>query len=219
MTYMLAWSAAVVLSLLPLPGTPDEGIVTRPEYRVGDAWTYERLDKLRLDKSRAVRLRYTDEVVRVSDAEIEIHAHPAGRRGIFTPDLNILQLGTVRYKPLIALRRFPLRVGDTWKERYDFQPANAIARPIQSQLSGEVLGWESVTVPAGTFRCLKILVRIHSLGMGSKGVAQSFDGDETRTECWSPDVKWFVRMEYQSFWAANPTRHDIFELIEFKPGR
>jgi hypothetical protein len=214
---MRAWRPALFLSLLPWTVAANDVIVARPEYRVGDAWTYERLDKLRLEKTQPERSRYTIEVVRVSEGEIEMRT--PRQRLIFTPEMNLSQRGTVKFEPFILWRRFPLKAGDTWTGRHDFQPANPSARRMHSQLRGEAVGWETVTVPAGTFRCLNIAVRIDSLGMAWGGASGSFSREEARTECWSPEIKRFVRMEYQNFWAQRAMHHEIHELIEFKPGR
>jgi hypothetical protein len=51
---------------------------------------------------------------------------------------------------------FPLRVGDTYKTEIEYQRAFAGPNAGEQTQVVKVVGWEDVTVPAGTFRALKI---------------------------------------------------------------
>jgi len=49
--------------------------------------------------------------------------------------------------------RFPLAVGNEWKYEYSVKSSSGIVR---NEIKARVVGWEEVTVPAGTFRALRI---------------------------------------------------------------
>jgi hypothetical protein len=210
-----------ILLVLLFPATAaandPEAIPQAPRYKVGDSWMYLRTDKLKLDASRPQHLVYRDTITEITDNGIVIRGGgrfgpPRGRPRLFTPELNLIEADGIRYTPFIAFRQFPLAIGKSWHERYDF--INRSGHRTHSQALGRVEGWETVTVPAGTFRCLKIVVTTHGTAVGAIG---SYGTDSLRTECWSPEVRWFVRMEFYQRWVANPQFHDLFELVEFKP--
>jgi hypothetical protein len=188
-----------------------EAIESPPEYKVGDSWTYRRTDKLKLDVSRPPQLYFADIVEKVSTDGIVLFHSPPGRRSLFTRELNLIEAFGFRYSPFIPFRRFPLSVGKSWQERYDF--VNGSGHRTHAQSWGSVKGWEIVTVPAGTFRCLKIVVTTHAIAVGVVG---SYGMDSLRTECWSPEVRSYVRMEFYQRWVTNPQFHDLYELVSFK---
>jgi hypothetical protein len=205
--------------LLPagVAATDPEVIERPPQYKVGDWWTYQRTAILHLDQSRPKGLRYLDTITEITAEGIVIRwglpGRPSGPRRLFTAELNLVDDGEIRYTPFLSMREFPLHPGKSWRASYDF--TNRAAHRTHSQAWGKVEGWETVTVPAGTFRCLKIVVTTHGTAMGTIG---TYGTDALRTECWSPEVRWFVRMEFYLRWAANPTVHDLYELVAFKPG-
>jgi hypothetical protein len=193
-----------------------EVISQPPQYKVGDSWTYLRTDKLKLDVSRPRQLQYTSTITDIGSDGIVIRrgrvgGTPDGPPRLYTPELNLIQEGKTRYTPFIAFRRFPLSVGKSWHERYDF--ITAAGNRMHSQTLGKVEGWESVTVPAGTFRCLKIVVKTYGSAVGAVG---AYGTDSLRTECWSPEVRSFIRMEFYIRWVTNPQYHDLLELVAFK---
>jgi len=51
---------------------------------------------------------------------------------------------------------FPLRVGKTWEISVTQERPNPKLKLIRNKLDYKVIGWEDITVPAGTFKTLKI---------------------------------------------------------------
>lgn len=209
-----------IILLLYLPGAvaaSDPEVIERPpRYKVGDSWTYQRTDKLKLDRSRPQVLHLTETVTEMRADGMVIRRGPPGgppesQPFLFTPELNPIEDENNRYNPFIPERRFPLRVGKSWREPYDFM--NRRNDRTHSWGFGSVEGWETVTVPAGTFRCLKIVTKHWGTAMGT-GASYGFDA--LRTECWSPEVRSYVRMEFYLRWVQNPVFHDLYELVAFK---
>jgi len=51
---------------------------------------------------------------------------------------------------------FPLRVGKTWEVAVTQERPNPKLKLVRNKLNYKVIGWEDITVPAGTFKALKI---------------------------------------------------------------
>lgn len=54
---------------------------------------------------------------------------------------------------------WPLEVGKKWSYEYvvDTIGANGQRNPVETKVSAEVVGWESITTPAGTFKTIKVV--------------------------------------------------------------
>ena len=83
----------------------------------------------------------------------------------------------------------------------------------QAKLSGKVVGWESVTVPAGTFRALRIELR----GTYVADVSGSIVTGTIEDTLWySPEVRNAVRAEYKDTYGPGTVyNHDIHELVRY----
>jgi hypothetical protein len=150
--------ASLVLAALLLPGSAaagDDSPVLRPKVKVGDRWTY-RLTDLRSVKVYEMKVTFVGQdaieavsTVQGSGKEIdttwtrEWNAVNDRLTGSFFPDNGVL--------------RFPLKPGLRYSSQYE------VARPraresfrAKNALEVSVVGWEEVTVPAGTFRALKV---------------------------------------------------------------
>jgi hypothetical protein len=92
--------------------------------------------------------------------------------------------------------KFPLRVGDTYKVQYDYREAlrGLIAGTVKWEM--KVIGWEDVTVPAGTFHALKIEGRGYTERHESQLTYNS-----TRTIWYVPQVHRHVKTQIQDRWS------------------
>ncbi|MDD5295849.1 MAG: hypothetical protein PHU46_02950 [Rhodocyclaceae bacterium] len=114
-----------------------------------------------------------------------------------------------RHVPLL----FPLAPGKTWSFKYDYHPQAIFDLSIEQ--SAEVTGWESVTVPAGTFRTLKVMHRGRYLA--TYGLFYNWPGYILETYWYAPEVKRVVRMEYQdSQYGGAMYDHWLDELVDYK---
>ena len=102
---------------------------------------------------------------------------------------------------------FPLYPNKTWVNDYKWHVIGASATSGQAEDTGRVFGWEDVTVPAGTFHCIKAEVNTRFYGKG--GMA-----DESRLTYWyAPKVNRFVRFDYHSNYEGTV----VAQLVEYKP--
>lgn len=85
--------------------------------------------------------------------------------------------------------------------------------------SAEIQGWERVTVPAGTFKALR--VRVAGRRSAPIGGRNAFAGRFEMTAWYAPDVKRIVRQE-QRIWTADGispalSADEVFELLAYRP--
>lgn len=149
---LLAWLLAPLLAAAQ-PAEP----VPRPEVKVGDRWTY-RASAGYLDTGVSefeIRVTLVDDksiagfATRKSDGK-EFDA-------IWTPEWNsVSNIDGMAYRPSTGLLRFPLAVGNRHSASYEAErprDGKGITRP---SLTTTVADWETIEVPAGKFRTLRI---------------------------------------------------------------
>lgn len=125
-----------------------------------------------------------------------------------TKDWNLVSTrgrsGGFTYSPFEPLYRFPLEPGKRWRESYRQEGAGG---PFAHELAAEVKGWETVTVPAGTFDALRIDYTNQTTG----GITAT----TTRSLWYSPQVKWVVRDEFY-FNSTNYRWKYLYELERYQ---
>ena len=92
--------------------------------------------------------------------------------------------------PATNFLRFPLHIGDKFSVAYEYRNAIRGSNIGTQQFDIEVVGWEDVTVPAGTFHSIKVVAR----GSGTRN-----DGTQAieRTWWYVPDVNRYVKFVAQ----------------------
>jgi hypothetical protein len=193
--------AAVLMAVLLAGGTSaqSESSVPSPKLEVDDQWEYEIVNLwqgglLAQQQARVVSVTGTQAVVqfvtrRPVDAEPKSSLVPIDMR-------SLTEINPAR--PTYVFLDFPLYPGKTWKFEY---PNNAKTRGTdQVERWGKVVGWESVTVPAGTFRALRLEIKERRLSQVRDGV---FPDYRYHTIWYAPEVKRFVRFEREARNAAS----------------
>ena len=194
----------------------DSSLVERPTIKVGDSWTYQETN----DWRSVVTDTYSFTVSSVSDKEIELtrKSEKAGTAVTVseTPDLNSITRATsdgniVRYSPDNGAFSFPLAVGKSWEAKADW---TAGTHTGSYSLATKVVGWEQVTVPAGTFTALKIT----KTGYYHATNGQSSGSGNMHIVFWyAPTVKGMVKMQYEDTnWAGAPYNKKTVELVAYK---
>jgi hypothetical protein len=112
-------------------------------------------------------------------------------------------------KYAIAMRRmlnFPFNLGQEWSDTFS---AKALVGPYTGTLvdfseAFKIVGWENVQVQAGNFKAIRLEYNQKALSLGFEGTAIYW---------YAPEVKYFVKCQYDSFYF--PGVHD-WELVSFK---
>lgn len=170
--------------------------VDKPTLLSGEHWTYRRID---LWKNEEVERFREDFLGGVGDSSTVLwtilSSQNAGRRNSVT--YEFLDTSTLAfYDPKAEGRhiplQFPLYPGKTWSFQYAYHPQPSLDLTIRQ--AAVVEAWENVTVPAGTFRTLKV---VHHGEYGASTVGYFWTGDIYETYWYAPDVKRVVKMEYR----------------------
>lgn len=198
------WTLAVFLATATTAAFADDPLrVEKPTPKLGDARSYARLDPM------TKVLQGTDDTVvsAVSSERIEVQERAEGQLLVYTPDFGVQQVGTRVYTPASQPFLFPLEIGKTWAHSSNF--VHPSCGKTLSELKNEVVGWENVTVPAGTFRALRI---------DSKGRWRNSCGsDQQSFKFWYvPKVKWFVRSESLIYGGGRLAEGSIRELTAYQ---
>lgn len=86
----------------------------------------------------------------------------SGDYSLYDDELALIETrsgeGTLKFDPPLQNARFPVRVGDSWMQ--DVKVDNG-TRQIAWKAKGDVVTYESVTVPAGSFMAFKIVLTVN----------------------------------------------------------
>ena len=191
-----------------------------PVWNKGDKWVFT-------DTSGFLNIKGTIEVVNSDQSTYTLQYsddiclfEKQGFEKIVFDKSNLHRLyiinGDIREKYKMGRRSifdFPLNPGKKWKDAYS---AASLVKGVEPQILDyyeiyKALGWEDVEVKAGKFRAIKLEMTV---GHGAKGSIPAFEA--TTLYWYSPDVKHFVKCEYDPF--ARGISADLFnwELASFK---
>ena len=183
-----------------------------PAFGAGASWTYREINSYnRLPVGNVTRqvTAATGEirvVSRTGDSRVDTQADFARPGFLLNGTLNDRAQGAL--EPPLQVMPFPLEPGQRWTQTVKRQdPLTREMRDVR--VDGRVIGWETVRVPAGEFRALKVERRMW-LG----------DWDQFRGETWRAETEWYAP-EVQG-----PVKLTVFEeypdrrfsLKSFMPG-
>jgi hypothetical protein len=184
------------VSSRPKPVVNVDGAVEQPDIRVGDSWKYQVTDGYTNLKSTVVM-----EVASVTDAQILTRsAHSSSEASLVSPaggveeewdrNWNLRRAGDNAYKPSYPSLRFPLEAGKRWTGRISFRTGSI---DVVHDITAQVVGWERITVPAGSFDSVKITLRGRLSASGGGFLPDT--GDISETLWYSPLIRQLVRRD------------------------
>ena len=156
-----------------------------PQIKVGDRWKTEQKDKRTGIKESEI----TRTVTAVSANTIEGSENDGAFK--MTVELNPLESTTTVIAGDAKFLNFPIEVGKKWSFKYNF--ANKINQGKgRSQLDAEVVAYEKVTVPAGSFDAF----RIETKGFWNNEATRG-NGRSKSIYWYAPAARSVVRTEYE----------------------
>jgi hypothetical protein len=216
---VIALAMGLLVSLWPIAiiTAQTNPAIQRPEIKVGDAWTYTKFDKY---IGRVVET-VTVTVQKVEGDEVQVVSQAADGQGdqrvhLYTAEWNLRKGGDADrpFDPMIPYLSFPLEEGKTWKGKYS-TPSRDRTGTTYGEAEGKVLGFESVTVPAGTFNAAKVRVEIYWQYKGVMG--RRGEGTIWYTIWYAPEAKRWVKFDGDSITQRGPNQpRDIWELTSLK---
>lgn len=206
-----ALAFAALVSFWIIGGIASAGeIAERPAWAVDDSWTYDRVSYPTPGSRTGTHVEYTLRVTNLTAAPyvLERASAEGDAREIaaytrWSLDGNFL--GTLRAPRTgqeFRWYRWPLAESQTWDFAWTFPQLG------ETTWTAKVVGWETVTVPAGTFRAARI-----EIGMSCFYNSVDSGACSARDVLWySPQVKRHVRLERQAFkevWQAYDIREEL----------
>lgn len=213
---------ACLLGAMPAVAQADAAArIETPGVRVGDTWMYNKIDGWK----HSLEEVSVNVVKRVEGGRIEMESssldglHVA--RIVRTAAFNLVRIEAPGFtqlaRPFYPNYSFPLYAGKTWKGRVVLSNTKQPVAETTAELQGRAIGWEVVTVPAGTFLALKLSMKGTYT---ATGLDDTLTGDIEDTLWYAPEVRNAVRYEYRDFVGVKQLwNHEIHELVRFWPGK
>jgi S1-C subfamily serine protease len=188
----------------------------------GTVWTYSFLERIWSRRQievtvRAVRVDggLVEEVVTASGAK-DLRRVVNAREVRFVETALSSSMSVVEPAPYLVAANGGKPPGSV--PQIEGYPVGAAGLPGWTT-SAEIQGWEQVTVPAGTFKALR--VRVAGRRSAPIGGRNAFAGRFEMTAWYAPDVKRIVRQE-QRIWTADGispalSADEVFELLAYRP--
>lgn len=219
--------------------------VSIPEVAVGESWIYAAYENKQ-------KHTVTVEIWQLSDKEIHAVVTPnddaaLAQLQVFDRQWNHIETisgGTrlVKFSPYLPAFHFPLHIGKAWARDYEWQrsdlPDNKSspktwAESLQrkpggerkegnGQAQGRVLGWEEITVPAGTYTAMKVELKSPSYaGPETRRIfsKKEFFGGWLETYWYVPTVKRFVKYEAWHYINDKLVGSHGMDLVEYNQVR
>ena len=201
--------------------------IAAPALVAGDTWTYRHIDGYNHSDlgtvSRSVvsaDARNIRLVSRAADGTVTEERTLNGPGMVASGMLSPRAEGPMQ--PAMQVTPYPLREGEKWTQHVVRSDVMS-KEPRSMEIRGRVIGWETVKVPAGEFRALRIERWINLADY------DSFRGPTWRweTEWYSPDVKGPVKVQVFEEYFDNryampviptPWTRATFELVSYKRG-
>jgi hypothetical protein len=182
----------------------------RPDVHVGDRWSWQHINGLANERD----LTRIEDVVEVSDNEIRTRVRVKGNSGsgiaTYTREWNPVDVIYAQFSPNLKELVFPLQVGKKWDGTAD-KMLFSNGKHGKFFLKGEVVAFEKVTVPAGTFDAYKINVVLDATGTDEDANI----GNTVESYWYAPSVKRYVKLENTFKRDGRVRSKDIYELLEY----
>jgi hypothetical protein len=205
---------AAALLLWPLLGAAQPALpIERPHVKVGDRWTYQRVNYA----ARKAGSRYELEVVFSDRGVIQVVSTQKSKQEeldtTYTADWNAVSTATRVFYPHTGWFKFPMQVGDQYKAAYDTVIAKQNIK-ARNERQVSVVGWEDVFVPAGKFRALKVVAE----GRFQRVETSSVSGLSRNVIWYVPEIKRWVKLTLENRPDGGKGRGEYSgeELVEYK---
>jgi hypothetical protein len=171
-----------------------------PAIKVSDSWTYQVFDATGAPAGRIIAV-----AVQVQDTSVRVQYRIEGSLNktaddVFDSEGRMIQEGNpftgevVRFSPPRIISAWPLGPGKEWTVDTRAQAADW---NCELRNRYKVIGWEKVTVPAGTFDAIKVTWTA-DIRQGSWRDGTTFSGTETGTYWHLPKARAVARIDYEN---------------------
>lgn len=202
---MLRFIASVVAVFWSMVATAQVQFpVERPVQKVGDSWTYRTtIDSGVVEETRTLTT--------ITDRTYEYDALSAGKQVTrsLTRDLNIHGQTPLGNYNVIQRFSWPLTIGAKWHSTA--VSTNSDGTLGQFEQDWEVIGIESVTVPAGTFQAVRLR------GEGYWKNLSSNNRDKYESDLWyAPDTRSWVKFDTRAWFRGDIGNRGSQVLLKYQ---
>jgi hypothetical protein len=203
------WCFAVTILVLVGVNAFAQG-TDKPDVHMGDRWSWQHTNGLANEKD----FTHIEDVVEVSANEIRTRIRTKGKPNsviaTYTLEWNPIDVVAAQYTPNLKEYVFPLETGKKWDGSAD-KRLFSNGKHGKFFLKGEVVAFEKVTVPAGTFDAYKINMVIDAYGTDEDANI----GNTVETYWYAPSVKRYIKYENTFKRDGRVRSKDIYELLEY----
>ena len=206
-------SAAWLMGLAGLAGAglaAADPTAPSPSVSVGDRWVWQHSNGLANEKD----FTQIESVVQVSDSEIRTQVKVKGKPGsaiaTYTHEWNPVDVVAAKFDPYLKDFDFPLQVGKSWKGSAD-KVLFANGKHGNFYLKGEVVAFEKVTVPGGTFDAYRVAVSLDATGTDEDANI----GHTVETYWYAPAVNRHVKLVNEFSRDGRVRSKDVYEMVEY----
>lgn len=182
----------------------------KPDVHIGDRWSWQHINGLANEKD----FTQIESIVEVSDNEIRTQLRVKGKSGsgiaTYTREWNPIDVISAQYSPYLKEYVFPFETGKKWDGSAD-KMLFSNGKHGKFSLKGEVVAFEKITVPAGTFDAYKVNVVLDAIGTDEDAQI----GNTVETYWYAPSVKRYVKYENTFKRDGRVRSKDIYELLEY----
>jgi hypothetical protein len=178
-------------------------VVSQPTLKVGDYWAFS-ADTKPYDKS----FKWSRKIVSISPEGLVQVLNEAGKIANYDLAMNY-SFSSPKNRPILI--RYPAKVGDewTWSQKFD----EFYGGP---KWTAKIVASEKITVPAGTFDCLRIVAE-------SSYTYKTYTTSSTWTRWYCSDVKWIAKEHvethtFKPYEGGTEVSISDSELIKFTAG-
>lgn len=232
---------SVVCTAAELPA-----VVEKPEVVIGESWIYAGYQNEKKFQIKVEIEQLSDREIRtvVTPNGNSAFAKPQA----FDRQWNLVEAvddrnRSVKYSPYLPALDFPLHIGKTWKKNYEWQrsdprgieplPASSPKtwKEVQDQRTGDnrtwggsrvearVLGWEEITVPAGTYTAIKIeILSPHYAGSETSRIfgRKELAGGMLELYWYAPKIKRHIKYIARLYVNEKLVTSAGLDLVEYK---
>jgi hypothetical protein len=185
---------------------------SRPMPKVGDVTVYSVNNRLENRQSEDTVTVTSVEGGLIKTKHLRPDRNPPELEGVTNLDWNPLVSGSsgTRFEPAIEIHRFPMKVGDSWKSRYD--ATGLTGSRSRAELEVKVAAQEKVTTPAGEFDTFRIEMAGWINGVNWQGAVRL-----SQTVWYAPAIGRAVRSDYKDYRNSSLNTSTLTELKAHKP--
>lgn len=220
-------------------------VVEKPEVVVGESWTYAGYQNEKKFQTKIQIQQLSDNEIHT--IVIPNGNATLSKPWVFDRQWNIVEGvdargRSIKYSPYLPAFRFPLRSGMSWKENFEWQrssppetdpssrPSPKTWKDVEDQYTGDnrtfghnrvearVLGWEEITVPAGTYTAIKVeLLSPEYVGAKAESIFSKKElfGGRIELYWYAPQVKRYVKYLSRLYVNENLVSSEGLDLAEY----